>query len=143
MERHYRSCVGSFRPSLYLIHTFPYGRHIQGRPFLPCDIIANGRTHNTFAIVDSGADMCFFPLFMALDLGFEPRGRNTEIMRGLTGVASFYRWEVTLEFSFGSFRLDAGFGESVTSAVPGQIGFFDQVRVMFDRKGRIFTIEPH
>ncbi len=80
---------------------------------------------------------------MARDLGFHPRGMEPEFMRGLTGVAPFFRWEVTLEFSFGSFTVLAGFGESVESAVLGQIGFFDHARVTFDRRARIFTVEPY
>jgi hypothetical protein len=110
---------------------------------LPCDIRANGRTHITFALVDSGADICFFPLFMARDLGFDPAGKVPETMHGLTGEAPFYRWTVTLDFSFGSFSVDAGFGESVDYAVLGQVGFFSQARVVFDRRARIFTIEPY
>ncbi len=78
------------------------------------------------------------------DLGLVAVGESPEMMRGLTGsVAPLHRWNVTLKFSFGSFPVRAGFSEAIRFGVLGQNGFFDQARVMFDRRSRLFTVEPY
>ena len=129
---------------LCLIHRFVYGRSIPARPMLDCDVQANGRSHLVLAMVDSGADDTIFPMYVARDLGLMPAGDSREMMRGLTGaVAPIYRWDVTLQFSFGSFRVRAGFCDALRIGILGQNGFFDQARVMFDRRSRLFTVDPY
>jgi len=111
---------------------------------LDCDVQANGRSQMALAIVDSGADDTLFPMYVARGLGLVPVGESPEMMRGLTGsVAPLYRWDVTLQFSFGSFIVRAGFSEAARFGVLGQNGFFDRARVMFDRRSQLFTVEPY
>ena len=130
------------RRLLRLIHVFPYGRHILGRPFLVCDRQANGAEYSVFALVDSGADFCFFPLDIGLRLGFRPSGGGERLMRGITGSpTACYVWRVTLKFAFGSMDVEAGFSPDIEHAILGQNGFFDRVKVMFDRRKKLFTIE--
>ena len=99
------------------------------------------------SLVDSGADHCVFPLALARRMGFDPEGQPCAMIRGLTGSpADLYLWEVTLKFDFGSFRVMAGFSEALDRqdrGYLGQNGFFDSVRVTFDRRANRFTIEPY
>lgn len=130
-----------------LIHEFRYGLILPPRPVLICTLEANGRTEYCISLVDSGADHCVFPLALALRMGFEPEGQPCTMIRGLIGSpADLYLWEVTLKFDFGSFRVTAGFSEALDRqdrGYLGQNGFFDNVRVVFDRRANRFTIEPY
>jgi hypothetical protein len=80
-------------------------------------------------------------------LGFDPTGQPRTVFRGITGSpADLYFWEVTLRFDFGSFRVMAGFSESLDGqdrGYLGQNGFFDNARVAFDRRANAFTVEPY
>ena len=74
-------------------------------------------------------------------------GKPRTAFRGLSGSpAELYFWEVTLQFDFGSFRVMAGFSESLDGqdrGYLGQNGFFDKARVAFDRRANRFTVEPY
>jgi hypothetical protein len=125
--------------------SFPNG-HIAKRPVLRLDIVNRDLRLPCFAIVDSGADHCSFPLSFASQLGLDPLTRSASKIAAIGDqtVPTFY-WPVKLEFP-GVAVLDvyAGFTaglDGIGFGLLGQSGFFDRVKALFDHAAGMFHIE--
>jgi hypothetical protein len=124
---------------------FPTGRQVH-RPIVRLDLVNGPNRLPCYAIVDSGADHCIFPLSFGIALGFDPLTTIPVTAAGIgnSAVATF-NWTVTLDFG-GVFvtRVFAGFSDGVNAigfGLLGQLGFFDQVNVAMNYRKKEFFIE--
>lgn len=126
---------------------FP-NRRVARRPYLKITLANGSRRFSCYAIVDSGADHCTFPLSFALQLGLDPL---TGITEGVSGLGSSnvptYFWNIAIDVqSVFSVKSYAGFTQGLEQwgiGLLGQSGFFDQVNVAFNHNSGIFTMEPN
>lgn len=124
---------------------FPNGWTAK-RPVLRLDLLNGDKRLPCYAIVDSGADFCTFPLSFALQLGYNPLETTASTMGGVgnAAVPTFY-WDVRLDFSGQlAFDVRASFTEGLDAlgiGLLGQTGFFDRLKVMFDYRNGLFHIE--
>jgi hypothetical protein len=125
--------------------SFPAG-HSAKRPVLRLDLLNGSARLPCYAIVDSGADHCTFPLSFALQLGLDPLTKPASSILGVGNgsVPTFY-WPIKIEFP-GVTTLDvyAGFTlglDSVGLGLLGQCGFFDHVNVAFNHRSGLFAVE--
>jgi hypothetical protein len=138
---HYQKHVGS-----------PDSKHPLGRPclrpYLHTEFGLNGLKSPIFpALVDTGADRCYFPLAYARLIGLiedsdDPQGFTTGA--GDDNIPTFYRdvlvnvedlcppWTIRAAFSARFDRLKSG--------VLGGLGFFDRFAVRFDMPSGIFHV---
>lgn len=124
---------------------FPQGR-IAARPILALTLESGGQRFSCIGIVDSGADVCTFPLSFAGQLGIDLSKAGTEPCRGLgsSGVPGYFA-DITRD-SHGVCKLDArvGFSAGVDAwgiGLLGQIDFFDRVGVTFDHAAGVFYLD--
>jgi len=87
-----------------------------------------------FALLDSGADQCVFPL--ALALGLNPYLGPSELFGGLgSSQVPVYFWDVVVELpGITTFPVRVGFTEGLNQlgvGLLGQGGFFNRFRVNF------------
>jgi hypothetical protein len=124
---------------------YPNGRQVW-RPVLRLDLVNGERRFPCYAIVDSGADHCIFPLSFGTALGFDPL---TSVPVNAAGVGNSavptFHWNVTLDFG-GVLVIPAlvGFSDGVNAfgvGLLGQFGFFDRVNVQMNYRKREFYIE--
>lgn len=101
-----------------------------------------------YAIVDSGADDCIFPISFAATLALDITGNQRTFRFGGAGsknqVAYFFDLNVTFG-EFVSYKLPIGFSSALESAgigLLGQNGFFENFVVSFDLKNGFFCLEP-
>lgn len=124
---------------------FPDG-HSAKRPILRLDIIHGSSRQACYAIVDSGADHCMFPLSFAFQLGLDPLTAPANASAGVgNGAVPTFYWPVKIDFP-GIITLDvyAGFTvglDHIGFGLLGQCGFFDRVKVLFDHQAGFFHIE--
>ena len=87
-----------------------------------------------FALIDSGADDCLFPIGLAKLLGLELRPQNVGQYVGIgPGEMTALFHTVTLEIGDWSLPLYAGFLDSPRApALLGQNGFFSEFEVRFN-----------
>ena len=87
-----------------------------------------------FALIDSGADDCLFPIGLAKLLGLELRPQNLGRYVGIgPGEITALFETITLEVGDDSLPLYAGFLDSPAApALLGQNGFFSQFEVKFN-----------
>jgi len=114
---------------------FPEGR-VAARPILPL-LLTYGRSRVfSYAIVDSGADQCMFPLSLATALDLDPfRGPSAQIGGVGSSNVPAYFWDLVVELpGITTFPLRAGFTEGLNQwglGLLGQDGFFNRFRVNF------------
>src|SRR5260221_14059390 len=61
---------------------FPNG-HVARRPILQLTIVNGAKQISCYAILDSGADFCTFPLSFAIQLGLDPLQARSQPTAGL------------------------------------------------------------
>lgn len=124
---------------------FPEGR-IAYRPLLLLTL-ASGQTHlSCYAIVDSGADFCLFPLSFALALGLDPL---TGTLDGSAGLGTYniptYFWTIGLSIQrIVSYDVHCGFTSGLEDwglGLLGQSGFFDRFKILFDHQNGLYHLE--
>src|ERR1035438_7468096 len=100
--------------------SFPTG-HTAKRPALQLDLLNGSKRLSGFAIIDSGADHCIFPLSFATQLGLDPLAMKGSSVAGLGGVSNTLYWPVRLEFPGTTLQLDvyAGFSASMDAIGAG------------------------
>lgn len=123
------------------------GGVIRNRPFLQARLSHNGRGLRCYALVDSGADACAFPLDMGVCLGLISPADPPDTAIGGAGADElpvYYR-HVCLEIpGIGGWQVYAAFSEHMNRAkwgILGNDGFFDHVRVQFDLANSQFHVE--
>lgn len=132
---------------------FPDGQTVL-RPQLPVVVaVASGQSVVCIATLDTGADLCVFPLSFAGRLGLEPETMPSAVTSGATGKGTVYYADVSISIPFRSektgqvsslqLQTRAGFTEGMDAqgiGLLGQIGFFDTYPVTFDQPGNVFGI---
>jgi hypothetical protein len=124
--------------------SFPNG-YVAYRPVVRLDLVNGANRLSCYAIVDSGADACVFPLSFAVRLGLDPLAKEPSAASGVSGSTSIYHWDI--EMDFGSIlKIPAYVGftsgmDAIRIGLLGQMGFFDQVNVSFDYRKKLFVIE--
>ncbi len=112
----------------------------------------DGKTVETLALVDSGADDCLFPASLATSLGITIPNQRSYVFSGTIQepqLAFFEKIEIgiwdsrasAIAFTFG---LDAGFCptlEHTGCGLLGQNGFFSRFKVTIDHANRYFDID--
>jgi hypothetical protein len=95
---------------------------------------------------DSGADACLFPLSLAILLKLDVLKLPKALTGGVGSQANVTYYD-TIAIDLGSgiaFTAYSGFTNGVDSiglGLLGQAGFFEQFRVEFQHKQKVFTIE--
>ena len=113
---------------------------------LQLEIATGGNRLPCYAIVDSGADHCTFPLSFALQLGLDPLTKTPASCVGVgnASVPIFY-WDVTLDFGPIQFQVYARFTDGLEAqglGLLGQCGFFDRLKkIIFDHQSGVFHLE--
>ena len=129
---------------------FPFLSSVK-RPRLTVTLRNVTNEEQCFAIVDSGADYCLFPLSLRAKLGL--RMEDSRPVSGIGGYGSSYDegqdvlfWPLVLEIGSGlSISTVVGFTErqdEVGFGILGQLGFFNEVaQVYFDYNAGWFAIK--
>jgi len=124
---------------------FPNG-HIALRPILRVTLRNGNKAVPCYAVVDSGADHCIFPLSFALALDLNPLGRPCGTIGGVGNPSNpIYFWDIMLDLE-PTLQINAyvGFTEGLEAqgvGLLGQCGFFDRVNVRFNHREKLFLIE--
>lgn len=125
---------------------FPAGR-IATRPIVRVALTHGTESLDGYAIIDSGADVCTFPLSFARQLGLDPLTTVSEGVSGIGGAASSYYWKLEIalpDLAIKPFPLYAGFTEGLDAlglGLLGQLGFFDRFDVRFNLKQGEFSVD--
>src|ERR1035438_10061759 len=139
-----------WHPVPYAPYPYPNGSglpagHIAHRPVVKVELIRGTDKISCYAIVDSGADHCVFPLSFAAVLGLSHLGQtpfNTAGVGG-TGVPMYY-WDIQMNLGPTTIDVLAGFTEGMNTlgmGLLGEFGFFDRFKVLFDHPAKLFHIE--
>jgi len=124
---------------------FPIGR-VAKRPLLRITLSSGTRSLDCYALVDSGADFCSFPLSFAHALGFDVRAGTQDSSSGLgSDNVPTYHWQVAIGLQ-GIIRFDvyAGFTTGLETwgiGLLGQTGFFDRCKISFDNPNGLYYLE--
>jgi hypothetical protein len=125
---------------------FPDGR-ICARPMLALALVYGSRRISCYALVDSGADHCAFPLSFAFALGINPFSGPSLLSAGLgSNAIPMYFWDVVIDLQgITRFPTRIGFTEGLNQCgigLLGQDGFFNNFRVTFNlNRNATFEIE--
>lgn len=124
---------------------FPKGR-VVSRPILALTLINGIHKLSCYAIVDSGADHCAFPLSFIRPLRLDPLRAGLDATSGLGSYnVPTYFWNITIDLhGKAQFGVYAGFTEGLNQwgvRLLGQSGFFDRFNVAFNHRNGIFELE--
>ena len=110
------------------------GRHATLRPRIRIRLKHRDRFVDLFALIDSGADDCLFPIGLANLLGLELPPQNVGLYVGISpGQMTAIFDTITVEVGDWSYPLYAGFLDSPRApALLGQNGFFSEFEVKFN-----------
>jgi hypothetical protein len=128
--------------------SFPDGRRYR-RPVVKT-ILGSGknRSSNFFSILDSGADLCSFPLQFGIQIGVitDPELGNHDgitMGAGSSNMPTFYR-DITLAVEhLGAWGIKASFTAEADArgfGLLGGMGFFDRFPVRFDMPSGLFHV---
>lgn len=116
------------------------------RPIIPIGISYGKESVNTFALIDSGADICLFGKQFAEILKLPLRLGTYNGITGISGKKQHgYVHRITLTVGGWNFEIDATFlsDENLPTPLLGQKGFFDKFRVTFDYAANEVDIKPN
>jgi hypothetical protein len=113
---------------------------------VPLTLIHRQNRISCYAIIDSGADFCTFPLVFAVHLGLDPRQARRFSTAGIGSLSvPAFLWDVTIDLrGIAQFPLQAGFSQGLDhlgGGLLGQRGFFERFKVAFDLPKEVFQIE--
>jgi len=120
---------------------------IAYRPLTSATITAaSGESIRCLVLPDSGADACLFPLSLAILLKLDVLKLPKALTGGVGSQANVTYYDtITIDLGNGIvFSSYAGFTQGmdpVGFGLLGQSGFFDQYRVEFSHKQKIFIVE--
>ena len=121
---------------------FPSGDTIE-RPMLRLKLVNAQQRLSCYAMVDSGADYCAFPLSFARIIGLDTLKLPSSTTMGVGGNSTtFY---ANVQFDVGPLVLSAYCGftsglDQVGFGLLGQQGFFDKFTITFDRANHLFDL---
>ena len=139
-----------FEPS----RAFPAG-YTSHRPYVPVTLSWGGEEISCYAVLDTGADGCTFPLAYANRLGLDPAKMVMERTNGVTGSGKVYYADVDIEIALNETKGEdarravlevqtrVGFTSGLNAfgfGALGQMGFFERYPVTFNRPDGTFTI---
>lgn len=116
-------------------------------------VAPSGTTFRCMAIVDSGADVCTFPLVFATALGLDPLTMKKQTTTGVGGNAVAHHENIKIRISFlgadgpnvtTEFDVYACFTASMDSlglGLLGQVGFFENYPTAFHHGAKVFSID--
>jgi hypothetical protein len=114
-------------------------------PYLPLTLIANQKSANISALVDSGAAASILPYDVGLQLGFvwEEQTTIVHLSGNLAGVEARGVMLTAVVGEFEPVRLVFAWAKSNDlPAILGQTNFFMEFKVHFYRMQQAFEIEP-
>ena len=125
---------------------FPHTKTILC-PIIKITLRYKDKKVNYLALIDSGADYCFFHKEIAQVLGIDvEKGKKLEFA-GITGKKSIvYFHNVDLYIGGWRYKLYCGFSSSISPygfGILGQYGFFDLFIVKFNLKREEIEIKPY
>lgn len=104
------------------------------RPVIPIKLISN-KTAITFdALIDSGADECTFPGWLAKSLGFNVYRGKQKIFSGIGGSVLAYLHKTHLQLNGFEFMVDVYYShewDDMPFGLLGQAGFFSHFDINF------------
>jgi hypothetical protein len=119
-------------------------RHSTLRPRIPVRLRYGNRYIDLFALIDSGADECLFPVEVARALRIDLRQEKSHQYAGIgAGAVTAFFETVTIEVGGWPFSVYVGFSDS-PSVVPilGQNGFFNLFDVRFNLSKEAIELRP-
>jgi len=125
---------------------FPHQKEIL-RPVIPIVLGYKERKVRYYALIDSGADYCFFHKEIAEVLGIDWRKGKKLEFAGVTGrKTTAYFCHVDLYIGGWEYKLYCGFSEKLSPygfGILGQCGFFDMFKIRFVLKREEIEITPY
>ena len=124
----------------------PDGSPSDQLPWLPIQLIANGRSLEVHGLVDSGATVNVLPFDVGIKLGLEwsPTANPLRLTGNLAGRVAM---PAVVHCRIGTFpETKLVFAWSQDSSVPvilGQTNFFHEFDVLLQRSRAEFDISPH
>jgi predicted aspartyl protease len=122
------------------------GRMRVTRPLVDVKLIYNGQAQKVRAMIDSGADVCLFHSDIGKILGIDVYTGRKESFSGVSGVLfDVYFHKIHKEtIRINTIELEAGFTDAPVagSGLLGQVGFFDNYQIRFERYKNSFEIYP-
>ena len=131
-------------PYLTVLNNDPNGKHFR-RPVIDVEIFGPEKSISTFALLDSGADNCLFHLEYAKAIGIDLDKCKKSATIGVEGgKMEIYLADIEIKVKgLEKIKVPVGFIKSNSvNGLLGQIGFFDQNRIKFERGHNIFEINP-
>jgi hypothetical protein len=107
---------------------------------------ANGESIRCMVLPDSGADACLFPLSLAILLKLDVINLPKALTGGVGSQANVTYYDtITIDLGGGiTFSAYVGFTQGMDPigfGLLGQSGFFEQHKVEFNHRQKIFTVE--
>jgi len=127
------------KSALRLSAQYPYVRiRRQYYPLIPLTLQFNGKSVNTFGLVDSGASISLFRPEIAKTLGITLKGRWGHNLRMAKGSLYAFICEITVKVAGVSFPTFIGFSRSKSASfnIIGRKDFFNRFGVYFDESKR-------
>jgi hypothetical protein len=133
---------------------FPYVRYLVSppgakparfvyRPVIPVKLSLGRRAITFEALVDSGADECTFPAWIAKTLGRDVHKGSPRIFSGIGGSALAYRHRTGMEVDGVRFAVDVYYShdwDDMPFGLLGQAGFFQYFDVDFRYRDRMLRL---
>lgn len=114
------------------------------RPLIPIRIFGPKVVWEGYALIDSGADRCLFNLEIAQDIGLDLSESQIQNFGGIEGgsiKAKLHKIKLQVVGIEEKVEVTAGFVSSNSvSAILGQEGFFDNLRIKFEKDHGIVEI---
>lgn len=121
-------------------------RIVAIRPIIPLRIRHGNRQIRYEALVDSGADFCIFHAELGRILGFDVEKGIRRLFGGVTGQAgTAFIHPVTIDLEGYETEINCGFSDDISGdgyGILGQDGFFDNFKVMFDKRAGKVELVP-
>lgn len=126
--------------------TFPYKRYpgrpgaYTYRPVIKVNLHAGKEAVEFSALIDSGADQCTFPGFVAQDLGFKVEKGERRLFSGIGGSVIAYRHKTRITVAGERLTVNAYYShqwDDMPFGLLGQEGFFSHFKVHFDYKKKL------
>jgi len=116
------------------------------RPIIPVIISHKDKSIRVNALIDSGADLCFFHYELGKRLGLNIEKGRLEDITGIEGIRTpVWIHNITFQIvgSDHQIFMPVGFTKSPgVFAILGQEGFFDAFRIKFERDHNVVEIVP-
>jgi hypothetical protein len=134
---------------------FPYLRYIVTpptqrpakyvhRPVIPVKLFLNENVITFDGLIDSGADECTFPGWIAKTLGYNVHEGKEKIFSGIGGSVLAYLHKTRLRFNEIEFIADVYYShewDDMPFGLLGQAGFFSHFGVHFDYKEKEISLK--